>query len=82
MDVRNMSPEDNRFTGGVLDAQNFDGDETNFVFGQQGQPGAATGIVSDLGLVTQFTTTPVPEPSTFAFAGLALLVLFRRKRMQ
>ena len=57
-----------------LDTQNTTGDLTSRLRSNDGVD-SPTGIADTLGLVTRFTVTTVPEPSTLLLTGLGALVL-------
>lgn len=89
LDVLNASPEANSI-GVFLDAEDTTGDSVSRVWGAEGVPGAATGTVDTVGLVTRFTfsqaaSSAAPEPASLALLALSGLpvvgaVVRRRRR--
>ena len=61
------------FGPAYVDAWNVVGDRISSV--SANSVGAAAGITSSLGLVTQFVLTPVPEPSTVALLTVGLIAI-------
>lgn len=84
LDVQNNSGA-NAFVGSnFFDAISNVGDSVSRVFGPEGNGGATSGTPDTLGLIVQFTTAAVPEPTTLALmgvTGLAVIgyVQYRRK---
>jgi len=55
----------------LLDASNSGGDQSSRVYAFSSA--SATGIADSIGLVTRFTVTPVPEPSTVVLIVVSLI---------
>jgi hypothetical protein len=81
LDIRNLlgrDPSNNPVLDATLDASNG----VSRVFtGLGGTANDPTGDVESLGLVTEFTFAPVPEPSTWMLlvTGASALLIFRRR---
>jgi len=78
MDLRNFGASGNTFYDGQIDASQL---ITRLVFAD-GSPSSTTGTVQGGGLVTEFITVAVPEPSTIALislSGVGILVVTGRK---
>ncbi len=75
MDVRNSSVgTPTQLDTTTFDAENTVGDGVSRLYsGFSGSVNSTTGIADSIGLVTQFTFTPVPEPSTYLAGALLLL---------
>jgi hypothetical protein len=79
LDIHNYSqttlPNNPMFRAGPMEAENnrFGLDSVSRVFAYDAN--ATTGTADSLGLVTWFSITPVPEPSTVALLALALGLL-------
>ena len=82
LDILNADPSSNSL-GLFFDAAGTGSTSVDRVWGPEGNPGAASGTtqVGSNGLVTQFFSTPIPEPTTLALAAVGLLgVGWRRRR--
>jgi hypothetical protein len=82
LDVQNNSGA-NAFVGtNFFDAVNTNGDSVSRVYGAESSPGATTGTIDSLGLIVQFTTASVPEPSSLALMGLTGLAVIGYVRLR
>jgi hypothetical protein len=60
--------------GYLMDGESTVGDSVSCVYALNVNTGTGTTLTA--GLMSEFIVTPVPEPSTFALAGLGTLIVF------
>lgn len=75
LDVRNYGELVNFSTAFALDAELQLGDSVSSVASLPNDVNSSSGTASTLGLFTEFTVTPVPEPSTLALGGFGTVAL-------
>jgi len=76
LDVDNLSGANSHIGTDFFDAENLTGDSVSRVYGAEGDPGAVSGTLDSIGLITQFRFGPagspsvIPEPSSLALLAL------------
>jgi hypothetical protein len=81
IDIKNSSGANAAVGADFFDAVNVNGDSVSRVWGAEGSPNATTGTLDSFGLIVQFQSGAVPEPSSLLLTGLGVGVvgLWRRR---